>query len=127
MIRPCKTGEIAAYDTWALQLLSKVLAEYYAYCDYEYLLQSEWRYALRDVSRRPEAATVTDAYPFSSLHPPLTLRARVQRIDWEMEDGFETVCAAYPQSCTPIAPPETIDLIPYGCAKLRITELPQLP
>ena len=31
MIRPCKTGEIAAYDTWALQLLSKVLAEYYAY------------------------------------------------------------------------------------------------
>ena len=99
----------------------------YPYCDYEYLPRSEWRYALRDVSRRPEAAAVTDAYPFSSLHPPLTLRARVQRIDWEMEDGFETVCAAYPQSCTPIAPPETIDLIPYGCAKLRITELPQLP
>ncbi|MBQ7548310.1 MAG: hypothetical protein IJT03_01250, partial [Clostridia bacterium] len=59
--------------------------------------------------------------------PPLKLSARVQRIDWEKEDGFDTVCAAYPQSRVPIAPPEAVDLIPYGCAKLRITELPKLP
>ena len=99
----------------------------YPYCDYEYIPQSEWRYALCGVGKKPRAGDAADEYPFSSINPPLKLSARVQRIDWEKEDGFDTVCAAYPQSRVPIAPPEAVDLIPYGCAKLRITELPKLP
>jgi len=40
------------------------------------------------------------------------------------EEGFETVCAKVPESREPIGEAREINLYPYGCAKLRMTELP---
>ena len=48
----------------------------------------------------------------------------MQSIDWGLEDGFETVCAKVPQSREGIGEVKEMYLYPYGCAKLRVTEIP---
>ena len=62
--------------------------------------------------------------PFSVTKPPVVIRTKAQKIDWGFEDGYDTVCAKVPTSTAPLSVPEEIELHPYGCAKLRITELP---
>ena len=93
------------------------------YCDYEYYPESDWNYAYC-ASKLERVEHDINAIPFSSEHPPVTLRVNAQKIDWGLEDGYELVCSKWPQSLTPLAPPEEIELYPYGCAKLRMTELP---
>ena len=56
----------------------------------------------------------------------MEIRAEVKRIPWGLEDGYTSVCAKVPQSKIPLSGTETIELYPYGCAKLRMTELPLL-
>lgn len=62
--------------------------------------------------------------PFSVTKPPVVIRAKAQKIDRGFEDGYDTVCAKVPTSTAPLSAPEEIELHPYGCAKLRMTELP---
>lgn len=95
----------------------------YPYCDYEYWPKSDWNYAYcggaLTLHRRE-----TDAVPFSSGHPPVTVTARAVQIDWGMEPGYDALCAKTPRSRTPLGDAAEIELYPYGCAKLRMTELP---
>lgn len=95
----------------------------YPYCDYEYIPKSEWSYAYSSEEFVKEGRGVFDI-PFSSENPPVVLKARVKRIAWGYEDGFDTVCAKIPESTEPISDEEEILLYPYGSAKLRMTELP---
>ena len=62
--------------------------------------------------------------PFASQKPPVTVKAKVKKIAWGLEDGYDTVCAKVPKSITPLEEEKEIVLYPYGCAKLRMTELP---
>ena len=48
----------------------------------------------------------------------------MQKIDWGFEDGYDDVCAKIPESTFPIGEIEEKTLYPYGCAKLRVTEIP---
>ena len=48
----------------------------------------------------------------------------MKKIACRLEDGFETVCAKVPESTTPLEEEKEIRLYPYGCAKLRMTEMP---
>ena len=95
----------------------------FPYCDYEYIPVSEWSYAYSseclELIRNGVSAT-----PFSSEKPPVTVKARVRKINWGLEDGYETVCAKIPESREAVSGKEEISLYPYGCAKLRMTELP---
>ncbi len=95
----------------------------FPYCDYELVPKSDWNYGFADMSLKAETKTVGDV-PFSESDPPITIKAKMQKIDWGLEDGYETVCAKTPQSLTPISDAEEMELIPYGCSKLRMTLLP---
>ena len=95
----------------------------YPYCYYEYLGTSEWNYGFADTELTAEYRTINDV-PFSSVRPPIVLKAKAAAIDWGLEDGFETVCSRVPVSRAPEDQPKEVQLYPYGCAKLRMTELP---
>ena len=95
----------------------------FPYCDYEYIPKSDWGYAFSSFDFKINRKEVTDI-PFSSEKPPVTLTARMRKISWGLEDGYEHVCAKLPESRTPISDELEIELYPYGCAKLRMTEMP---
>ena len=95
----------------------------FPYCDYELVPQSDWNYAYSSDTLTVKTNDIA-AVPFSSVNPPVTVTAKAKKINWGFEDGYDTVCAKTPESTLPISDEEEITLIPYGCAKLRMTELP---
>jgi uncharacterized protein len=96
--------------------------------DWQVFPRSQWNYAL-DVNPASAATAikVTESaigvIPFSRENPPITVAVPARKLPaWLAEDG---VAAAPPQS--PVAatqPAESITLIPYAAAKLRITAFP---
>jgi len=62
--------------------------------------------------------------PFSLENPPVTVEATVKSIDWGFEDGYDIVCAKLPGSVIPLSGEKKVTLVPYGAAKLRMTEMP---
>ena len=95
------------------------------YCDYELIPVSDWNYAYCSDSLEICRKGVGDV-PFSSFEPPVTLKTAVRKIDWGYEDGYDTVCAKIPESREPVGDELKIELYPYGCAKLRMTEIPKI-
>ena len=95
----------------------------FPYCDYELVPVSDWSYAYCGGELTLQRRGVSDI-PFADDAPPVTVRAAVKEIDWGLEDGFETVCAKVPQSTVPLSEAKAVELYPYGCARLRMTELP---
>lgn len=95
----------------------------FPYCDYEYIPESRFGYGFADKSLALREGAVSDI-PFSSQQPPLILKANLAKIDWGFEDGYDTVCARLPRSRKALSEHETVELYPYGCAKLRMTEMP---
>ena len=51
-------------------------------------------------------------------------KVKVKKINWGYEDGFDTVCAKLPESVKAQSDETEVEFVPYGCAKLRMTELP---
>ncbi|MGI8869428.1 MAG: beta-L-arabinofuranosidase domain-containing protein [Mycobacteriales bacterium] len=72
------------------------------------------------VVRRPVAPV-----PFTSAEAPVVVHARGAKIlDWQLEDNS---AGTPPQSPVEAAMPiERMPLVPYGCARLRITEFPTI-
>lgn len=95
----------------------------YPYCDYEYVGKSDWNYGYCSDKFEMIPQTVSEI-PFSFEKPPVIVKAKAVKIDWGLEDGYETVCAKVPESREPVGYEETVTLYPYGCAKLRMTEMP---
>ena len=95
----------------------------YPSCDYEYIPTSEWQYGYSSPFFKLEKREISDI-PFSSQKPPVVVKANVIRIPWGLAPGYNTVCAEVPQSRTPWGEAKEIELFPYGCAKLKMTELP---
>ena len=92
--------------------------------DWEVYPASPWNYALTDAPLS-HAEHPISAVPFSRRTPPVTIAATVVRApDWvEAHGGY-----ADPPPQSPLvladAKPETVSLIPYGAAKLRVTVMP---
>lgn len=95
----------------------------FPYCDYDYVPKSDWRYGYLSVESNADFCGISSV-PFSSQTPPVTLRAKVVPIEWGLEDGYEHLCAKVPTSREPAGEEADVSLYPYGCAKLRMTELP---
>lgn len=113
------------YETVKHEYESNGVERKYPYCDYELLPQAPWNYGYCSNAFSVKR-NVVDAIQFSSEKPPVVIKAKVKKIDWGLEDGYEKVCAKVPQSLEPISEEQEIELFPYGCAKLRMTELPLL-
>ncbi len=96
----------------------------FPYCDYHYKGVSDWNFAYTSRELQVEELDPADEIPFSSKHPTLVLHAKLSHIDWGFADGYETVCAKLPEHRTPLDQPALYPLYPYGCAKLRMTEIP---
>jgi hypothetical protein len=95
----------------------------FPYCDYEYIPKSEWSYGFSDGMLKQSYHGISEI-PFSSEKPPITVSAKMAKIDWGLEDGFDTVCSKTPRNTEALDKEEEIQLYPYGCAKLRMTEMP---
>ncbi len=95
----------------------------FPYCDYEYIPKSDWNYAFSALELKLNQKALSDI-PFSSENPPVTLTAKMKHIPWGLAERHENVCAKVPESRTPISDEVEIELYPYGCAKLRMTEMP---
>ena len=111
------------YEKVMYEYIYKDVERKFPYCDYEYVGKTPWNYAYCS-DRFELVQQPVDAIPFSSERPAVVLKAKAAKIDWGLEHGYEHVCAKVPESRTPISAEETVTLYPYGCAKLRMTELP---
>jgi len=92
--------------------------------DWQIYPTTAWNYALN-----PEPITTTESelpeHPFRAAQTPVKLHAKARKLpDWRAEDGVANPLP--PSPVTSPEPEETITLIPYAAAKLRITAFPQL-
>ncbi|MBS6195051.1 MAG: glycoside hydrolase family 127 protein [Clostridiales bacterium] len=92
----------------------------YPYCDYEMLPDSDWNYGFASEYFEVIHEEV-GSYPFSTKNPPVKIAARMVKIPWREENG---TCKCTPEETKAIAEPEMIQLQPYGCTNLRMTEMP---
>jgi hypothetical protein len=94
--------------------------------DWEVHATTPWKYALvlDPASMRVNEKPVGD-FPFSPDGAPVEIQARGRKLpSWEMENGSAAPPPSSPASSD--EPVETITLVPYGAAKLRITAFPVL-
>lgn len=113
------------FDKRQIEYESNGVIRKFPYCDYELIPKTAWNYALADDNFEIRYSKV-GAVPFSSEKPPITLKAKLCKIKWDYADGFDTVCAKYPENRSTIGNAVVKTLYPYGAAKLRITEFPKV-
>jgi uncharacterized protein len=98
--------------------------------DYEVFPTSPWNFGLRVDGANPAASfQVTEApvahQPFERGTPPVSLQVKARRLpQWVISDD-----SAGPPPQSPVVAPgkdQTVTLIPYGAARLRITSFPVL-
>ncbi len=92
----------------------------YSHGDWELFPDSKWNYAVinekMDVLRQKVGAC-----PFSSKRPPIKIAIDAVEVEnWEAKNGCIQIYPRKPK----FGKKEGLCLIPYGCAKLRITEFP---
>ncbi len=95
----------------------------FPYCDYEYLPKTNWNYGFLD-GEFQVIESDGDETPFSSKKPSLVIKTKMVPIDWGYEEYYDNVCARKPKSRIPAGTAEEKELYPYGCSKLRMTEMP---
>lgn len=95
------------------------------YFETEYHPTSAWNYAYCEPTLELKHHEMPEI-PFSSQTPAVTVKAYAKKIDWGYAEGYDSLCAKVPASREPIGEKEELHLFPYGCAKLRMTEIPRI-
>lgn len=96
------------------------------HADYEVYPTTPWNYGLIIDPENPQAEVITKETGYSLFGPesaPIEIRVPAKRIpEWVIEDNSAGTLPVSPVSSSELE--EIVTLIPYGCAKLRITEFP---
>ncbi len=111
------------YEKKTVEYTRRGVERKFPYCDYRFIPKTPWNYGFSDGDFEIEYNEIGN-YPFSEENPPVTVKAKMRKIDWGLKFPYKTVCRKTPKSRKPLSPPEEIGLCPYGCAKLRMTEMP---
>ena len=124
VVRGALTYVLPVKSRWEMHEYTKDGVERkFPYCDYYLYAESEWQYGFADDAfEYVEKNDYVSA--FSGGSPLCAIKARLCRINWGFEKGIEYIAAKTPKSRKAISEPVEIELIPYGCTKLRMTELP---
>lgn len=112
------------YEKKMREYTKKGVERKFPYCDYQFVPQTPWNYGYSDDDFAVKFNGIGDI-PFSQENPPVTIKANMQKINWGLKFPYRSVARKIPKSRTPVSAAEKIDLCPYGCAKLRMTEMPK--
>ncbi len=113
------------YEKKMIEYTRKGVERRFPYCDYQFIPTSEWNYAFSGADLEVCYNKVSDV-PFSETKPAVTIRASMQKINWGLKFPYRSVCAKKPKARKPLSDVQQLELYPYGCSRLRMTEMPML-
>lgn len=114
-----------AYEKEMREYTKKGVERKFPYCDYEFIPTTPWNYGYSNADFEVIFNGISDV-PFSQANPPVTIKANMQQINWGLKFPYKSVARKTPKSTKPISDIQSIELCPYGCARLRMTEMPVL-
>ena len=97
----------------------------FPYCDYQFIPKTPWNYGYAGTDFEITRNEIGEI-PFSQSNPPVTIRAKMKQIDWGLKFPYRSIARKTPTSTNPVSDLQEISLCPYGCARLRMTEMPIL-
>ena len=114
-----------AYEKKMREYTKKGVERKFPYCDYQFIPKTPWNYGYADNDFEVKFNEIGDI-PFSQDNPPVTIKANMQQINWGLKFPYRSVARKTPKSREPISQVQKVELCPYGCARLRMTEMPLL-
>lgn len=114
-----------AYEKEMREYTKKGVERKFPYCDYQFIPKTSWNYGYAG-SEFEVNYCISGDVPFSQDKPPVTVEAKMKQINWGLKFPYRSIARKVPKSITPISEVQKITLIPYGCARLRMTEMPVL-
>lgn len=114
-----------AYEKKMREYTKKGVERKFPYCDYQFIGKTPWNYAYSDEKFEVHFNEIGNI-PFSQENPPVTVKANMQQIDWGLKFPYRSIARKAPKSRKPVTSVQTAELCPYGCARLRMTEMPVL-
>ena len=113
------------YEKQMREYTKKGVERKFPYCDYEFIPKTPWNYGFADTDFEVVFNGISDV-PFSQEKPPVSIKANMQQINWGLKFPYRSIARKTPKATEPISKTQEIELCPYGCARLRMTEMPIL-
>ncbi len=112
-----------AYEKQMKEYTRKGVERKFPYCDYQFIPKTPWNYGYSGDEFEITFNGIGDI-PFSQDNSPITVKAKMKQIDWGLKLPYRSIARKTPKSVVPITEVQEIELCPYGCTRLRMTEMP---